>query len=301
MRLKNIMKRLCTLAEVGETRFPPCSMRRRRSISPLRLACFCITAAWFPLFYTVVISDGPMLGGEDSLRDRILEAIEDEMLRTMSPHSKIAALEDKHLPRYADEMDLVQRLPRHLFEASAAVCRAVCRQGCGDSSFHRSALCRCSGAFDALTNLSVSDPASWGEIVVIDIDQKGKMMEVCSGLMTCLREPSAGCTAKAEAILLTSTAGSEAGGSPSHFRDQVKRIGSKSVRQLFDYVSTLTYGEHSASILESILETALSELPSQSGEKQHDAIGHFVDLGCGRGKMLAGAFCVMYLQGEVQM
>ena len=155
--------------------------------------------------------------GADSLRDRILQAIEIEMARTESPHSKLAALEDKSLLRYADEMDLVERLPGHLFEASAAVCRAVCSQECGESLFHRSALCRCADAFDALINMSATDPESWGEVVAIDIDQQGKMMEMCSGLLTCRREPSSGCAAKAKAILPTSTAREETGGKPSLF------------------------------------------------------------------------------------
>ena len=275
----------------------PCAPGHRRCAGASllsRLACLCISASWLLLFSIVVISDRAMPGA-DSLRDRILQAIEIEMARTESPHSKLAALEDKSLLRYADEMDLVERLPGHLFEASAAVCRAVCSQECGESLFHRSALCRCADAFDALINMSATDPESWGEVVAIDIDQQGKMMEMCSGLLTCRREPSSGCAAKAKAILPTSTAREEAGGKPSLFRDHFKRVGSKPVQQLFDYVSTLTYGEHSAHILESILETALSELPSQSGEKQHDGTGHFVDLGCGRGKMLAGASCPVYL------
>lgn len=66
----------------------------------------------------------------------------------------------------------------------------------------------------------------------------------------------------------------------SRLRAQLVRAGPAAVRQLFEYISSITFGEHNVGIIEQILDAALPEDTSFQGD--------FVDLGCGRGKMIAG-------------
>ena len=251
-------------------------LRGRSAAAVLALAsavACCIAANWLNLIANGRVEAARRdKGAAGTISSRVLEVIEEEIDKATSPHSKIAALENSQILRYADEFDLIQRMPRHLFAAFAAICRGVCSKKCAQSQdevFHRSATCRCKDAFHALHNISVADH-EWGEeLAAIDIDQQGKMMEVCSGLMTCRsilaqgQGPSA-CSAQAETILQEGKRGGEGGeggggaGEEAHaalrqgkqvsdmdgerappFQEMALRAGAKSMRQLFDYVATV--------------------------------------------------------------
>lgn len=257
-----------------------CGKRRRLGSAAVlvSVAAWCVAANWFMQLKSIAPS-------QTVIGDRLLEVIEEEIDKSPSPHSKIAALANNQLARYADEMDLIHRMPPHLFEASTAICSAVCDRKCDESQrvFHRSALCRCERPFRALHNISITN-SGWGEVATIDIDQKGKMMEVCSALMTCrstVQTHLPRCAAQADDMLFS---GKGVDREALTFQEMALQVGPKSVRDLFDFIATITYGEHSTRILASILQEALRE-----DAPQPTAEGDFIDLGCGRGKMIAGA------------
>jgi hypothetical protein len=263
------------------------------------LLLLCIAVSWHLRL--------PLIVGRERLAASIAEDIEREIAKAASPHSDVDV--DDGILRYSNEMHLLQRMPEHLFGVASVLCRAACSRACVASrqaslrhSTSKLTSCRCPNPFDEILNLSRTDPdRRWQTMSDLDIAKRGKTLDMCSAIQACniLARHSndrPACAARSERIFqgeLDGEAQEHADDinqrarrpekwleSDSRLKAQLIRTGPAAVRQLFEYISSITFGEHSVGIIEQILKAALPEVTSFQGD--------FVDVGCGRGKMIAG-------------
>jgi hypothetical protein len=270
----------------------PCSTQGRngRVVATLLLLCIAVVVSWYPWRRSV--------DQHERLAATIAEVLEEEIAKAASPHSDV---NDNSVLRYSNEMHLLQRMPEHLFSATSVLCRAACSRTCSGATQQTSA-CRCPNPFDEILNLSRTDPdRRWQTMSDLDIAKRGKTLDMCSAIQACniLARHSndrPACAARSERIFqgeLDGEAQEHADDinqrarrpekwpeSDSRLKAQLIRTGPAAVRQLFEYISSITFGEHSVGIIEQILKAALPEVTSFQGD--------FVDVGCGRGKMIAG-------------
>ena len=252
------------------------------------------------------------------LEDRVSAVLEDAMEQATSPYAASSAASSGPSGT-AEETDLLLRLPHGVLEGFSIVCSAACsrecrRRGNVDKS-DLSALvitCDCLDVFDELRLVSQDTPrahaaaaqhAAWADVTNVSFIKQQRTLALCTRLTQCLaHEPgpsgaagagggkAAPCAARAAEIL---EAGLKHISDTSSTKGELTRVGAAPLKRLFDFVGSTLYGEHSTRNLELILATALADYSAELGHSARaegaEIPGYFVDLGCGRGKMVAAA------------
>ena len=252
------------------------------------------------------------------LEDRVSAVLEDAMEQATSPYAASSAAASGPSGS-VEETDLLLRLPQSELEGFSIFCSAACSHECRRrGNVDRSDLstliitCDCLDVFDELRLVSQDTPrahadahhAAWDVVANVSFIKQQRALALCTRFTQCLaREPgpngAAGggggeaaqpCAARAAEIL---QAGLKHVSDTSTTKSELTRVGAAPLKRLFDFVGSTLYGEHSTRNLEMILATALAdysaELRHSARVEAAEAPGYFVDLGCGRGKMVAAA------------
>ena len=164
------------------------------------------------------------------------------------------------------------------------ICSGFCVGNCSKS-------CACYDIVDELdeqTRTLIHDNQAnasvWASIVATlkSVSHRFKFGDMCKTLRDRACEEASACAHKARAVLASAPASTASASS-------ILSLPASDVRAFVDWASSTTYGESSTHVLQMVLDAALDTYNSSFPARGLARAGTFVDIGCGRGKMLAFA------------